>query len=99
MLLTILANTYWVWWVAQLIALAILIALFLRWRPKFLGRRTIGQMLSEALNSRAASIQEQLQAAERSRAEAARIREEAALEVTRAREQAQEIVARAEQTS
>lgn len=96
---TVLAHSYYLWWVAQLIALAILIFLALRWRPGFLGGRTIGETLNRSLDQRAASIKDQLQAAERSRQEAAKIREQTAQDVARARQEAEDIVRRAAQTS
>ncbi|HEX6508820.1 MAG TPA: F0F1 ATP synthase subunit B [Chloroflexota bacterium] len=95
----ILANNYIVWWIAQLVALAILVFLALRWRPGFLGGRTIGETINAALDARAAQIQDQLEAAERSRQEAARIREQTARDVAKAREESEEIVRRAAQTS
>lgn len=94
-----LANDFWLWWLAQIIAIAILVFLFLRWRPGFLGKRTVREALGSALQARENGIREQLEAAERSRQEAARIREEAAREIEDARRQAQEIVTRAGQTS
>lgn len=94
-----LANDFWIWWIAQLVAIAILVILFLRWRPGFLGKRTVREALGAALQAREDSIREQLEAAERSRQEAARIREQSAREIESARQQAQEIVARASQTS
>jgi F-type H+-transporting ATPase subunit b len=94
-----LSGSYIVWWVAQLVALGIIIFLILRWRPGFLNGRTIGQTVNGTLDSRAAQMQEQLEAAERSRQEAARIREQAAQDVARAREEAEGIVSRAAETS
>lgn len=94
-----LANDYWVWWLAQLVAIAILVVLFLRWRPGFLGKRTVREALGAALAARENGIREQLQAAERSRQEAAAIREQANRDIEQARQQANDIVARAQQTS
>lgn len=94
-----LANDYWIWWLAQVIAIVILVVLFLRWRPGFLGKRTVREALGAALAARENGIQEQLQAAERSRQEAAAIREQANRDIEQARQQATEIVSRASQTS
>jgi F-type H+-transporting ATPase subunit b len=87
----VLANNYWVWWIAQLIAVAILVALFLRWKPGFLGGRTIGQTVGAALDARKAQIEEQLAVAERNREEAERLREQVRLDVEHAREEAERI--------
>jgi F-type H+-transporting ATPase subunit b len=97
-MLAALADSYLLWWIAQVIAVAILVLLFLRWRPNFLKRRTLGETLGAALDARAARIQEQLEAAERSRREAARIREQAQADIVEAREEEREILARAEKT-
>lgn len=94
-----LSGNYIVWWIAQLVALAIIVFLALRWRPGFLKGRTIGQTVGGTLDARAKQIQEQLEAAERSRQEAARIREQSAQDVARAKEEAEGIVARAAATS
>lgn len=94
-----LAHNFVVWWAAQLVSIAILLYFVLRWRPGFLGGKTIGETLTDALDARAAAIEEQLQAAQRSREEAERIRAESAREVEAARQQASEIVSRASQTS
>lgn len=94
-----LANSYWVWWLAQIVAIAILVFLFLRWRPGFLGKRTVREALNAALQARENGIREQLEAAARSREEAARIREQSERDIEQARLQANEIVARAGQTS
>lgn len=94
-----LASNFWVWWLAQIVAIVILAILFLRWRPGFLGKRTVREALSAALAARENGIREQLQAAERSRQEAAAIREQANREIEQARQQANEIVTRASQTS
>jgi F-type H+-transporting ATPase subunit b len=99
MFVAVLANNYYAWWAAQVIAIVILVILFLRWRPGFLGGKTVGETLAAALDAREQSIQEQLSAAERSREEAARIREQSARDIEQARLQAQDIVTRAEQTS
>ena len=90
-----LSGNYIVWWVAQVVALALIVFLVLRWRPGFLGGKTIGQTVNSSLDSRAAQIKEQLEAAERSRQEAQRIREQSAQDVARAKEEAEDIVARA----
>jgi F-type H+-transporting ATPase subunit b len=95
----ILADQYFVWWAAQVIAVAILVFLVLRWRPKFLRGRSIGETLDGALEAREEQIHAQLAAAEESRKEAARIREEAARDVEEARGQADQIVERARHTS
>jgi F-type H+-transporting ATPase subunit b len=94
-----LSGNYIIWWVAQLVALALIVFLVLRWRPGFLGGKTIGQTVNSTLDSRAAQIQEQLEAAERSRKEAERIREQSAQDVARAKEEADGIVRRASETS
>lgn len=94
-----LADQYFIWWGAQVVAVAILVYLALRWRPKFLGGRTVGTTLTAALDRREEQIRDQLQAAERSRQEAARIREEAQQDIVRARAEAEHIVSRAHQTS
>lgn len=99
MLAAALAGSYFVWFGAQVVSLAIVLYFILRWHPSFLGGKTISQTLNAALETRANQIQNQLEAAERSRQEAARIREESAAEVTRARTQADEIVDRAKHTS
>jgi F-type H+-transporting ATPase subunit b len=94
-----LSGNYIVWWVAQLVALALIVFLVLRWRPGFLGGKTIGQTVNTSLDNRAAQIKEQLEAAERSRQEAERIREQSAQDVAKAKEEAEGIVTRAAQTS
>src|SRR5437763_16823020 len=94
-----LANNLIIWWIAQVAAVAILVGLFLRWRPGFLGGKTIREMTGQALDSREQQIKEQLEAAQRSREEAARIREESERDLEQARHQADEIVARAGHTS
>jgi F-type H+-transporting ATPase subunit b len=94
-----LANNLIIWWIAQVAAVAILVALFLRWRPGFLGGKTIREMTGQALDSREQQIREQLEAAQRSREEAARIREESERDIEKARHQGDEIVARAGHTS
>jgi F-type H+-transporting ATPase subunit b len=94
-----LAANLIVWWIAQIAAVAIIVALFLRWRPQFLGRRTIGETFNQALDARSASIREQLEAAQRSREEAERLHAEAQQDVERARQEAREIVERASHTS
>jgi F-type H+-transporting ATPase subunit b len=94
-----LSGDYIVWWIAQLVALALIIFLVLRWRPGFLGGRTIGDTVNGILDARAAQIKEQLEAAERSRQEAERIREQSAQDVARAKEEAESIVVRASETS
>jgi len=95
----ILAHNYLVWWGAQLFALAVLIFLFLRWKPAFLGGKTVGQTLGDALDARNAQIKDQLEAAERSRQEAARIREQSQRDIEQARTEAAQIVERAHSTS
>ncbi len=95
----VLSGEYFLWWGAQLIAIAILVWAFLRWRPGFLGGKTIGNTLGAALDARENQIRVQLEAAERSRQEAARIQAEARQEIEQARAQAAEIVQRTQQTS
>lgn len=99
MTIAALAGDYFIWWGAQVVAVAILILLALRWRPGFLGGKTIGSTITGLLDAREAQIQEQLAAAERSRQEAARIREEAQHDIEKARSEGREIVRRAQQTS
>lgn len=94
-----LAGIYPLWWLAQVLAIAILVYLFLRWRPGFLKGRTIGETLGAALDARENQIREQLEAAQRSRDEAARIHEQSQEEMAQARKDGEEIVARASQTS
>lgn len=98
-ILASLAGSYALWFVAQLIALAIIVLLIVRWRPGFLGKRTIGETLGAALDARSAQIQSQLEAAERSRREAEEIRAQSRRDVERAREEARVIVDRAQETS
>jgi F-type H+-transporting ATPase subunit b len=98
-LLATLSGNLIAWWVAQVLAIAILVILFLRWRPGFLGKRTVGEMASSALDAREAQIQHQLEAAQRSREEAERIQQAAVQDIERARAEGQEIVARAHTTS
>jgi F-type H+-transporting ATPase subunit b len=90
-----LADSYLIWWGAQVVALAIIVWLILRWRPKFLRGRTIGQTLNDTLQVREDQIRAQLQAADESRKEAARIREEAAKDIAQARAEADDIINRA----
>jgi F-type H+-transporting ATPase subunit b len=97
--LAALSSNYLVWWAAQLVAVAILIFLFLRWRPKFLGGKTIGETLGQALDNREDAIREQLDAAQKSREEASRIHELSQKELATAHEQSEVILKRAEQTS
>jgi len=94
-----LAHDYLLWFGAQLVSIAILVFFIVRWRPGFLNGKTIGRTLTSALDTRAAAIEEQLGAAQRSRDEAARIREGAAQDIADARVQAEDIVNRAAQTS
>lgn len=95
----VLANNFYIWWAAQVAAILILVILFLRWRPGFLGKRTIGEVLGSALDTREEQIQYQLEAAQRSREEAARINEESQQEIAQARQDGQDIVSRAALTS
>src|SRR5438270_12357470 len=88
-----------IWWLAQVIAVAILVILFLRWRPGFLGGRTIGETLNGALDARSNAIRDQLEAAQRSREEAERLHAEAQKDVERASDEARQIVERASHTS
>jgi F-type H+-transporting ATPase subunit b len=99
MLATTLASNIVIWWIAQLVAIAILVALFLRWRPGFLKGRTIGETVGALLDAREAQIQEQLEAAQRSREEAARIQQQSEQEIAQAREEGKTIVERAATTS
>lgn len=93
-----LANNYIIWWIAQLVAIAILVYLFLRWRPGFMGGKTIGETMGGALDTREGQIRSQLDAAQQSRDEAERIHSESQREITEAREQSEQIVARASET-
>jgi F-type H+-transporting ATPase subunit b len=95
----ILAHNWPIWWVAQVIAVSILIFLFLRWKPGFLHGRTIGQTVGATLDAREEQIRAQLSAAEESRREAARIREQAAADIEKARQESEQIVSRAQHTS
>lgn len=96
---TTLSNNY-VWWlIADVIAIVILVWAFLRWRPGFLGKQTIGQTVNRLLDARAEQIRSQLEEAQRSRDEAARIRDQSAAQIEQARKQAEDIAARAAQTS
>jgi F-type H+-transporting ATPase subunit b len=99
MSIAVLADQYLLWWAAQIVAVAILVYLALRWRPKFLKGQTVSGTLNAALDRREAQIREQLEAAERSRRDAARIHEEAQQDIVRARGEAEQIVTRAHQTS
>lgn len=104
MTLAILADssnfgTYVLWWAAQVAAVAILVILVVRWRPGFLGGKTIGTTMGSALDSRAAQIQTQLEAAERSREEAARIQAQAQADIEHAHSEAEAIVSRAQETA
>lgn len=94
-----LAGNVYLWWAAQLVAIAILVLLFLRWRPKFTGRRTIGEIVGSLLDAREAQIRQQLAAADEAREEARRLHEEAQQDIERARGEAEEIVTRATRTS
>lgn len=96
---TVLANNYPFWWIAQLIAISILVFLFLRWRPGFLGGKTIGETLGSALDERRAQIDDQLAAADRSRQEAERLRAQTQADIERAHQEAQHIVSGAQHTS
>jgi F-type H+-transporting ATPase subunit b len=97
--LATLSGNFFAWWIAQVIAIAILLFLFLRWKPGFLGGRTILQTMGAALDSRSEQIQHQLEAAERSRHEAERIQAAAQQDIVHAREEAEGIVTRAQTTS
>jgi F-type H+-transporting ATPase subunit b len=94
-----LSSSYLWWWGAQLVSVAFLIYLFLRWRPGFLGGRTIGETLGAALDARKAQIDEQLKVAERNREEAERLRAQVLQDVETAREEAQKIVAGSSRTA
>jgi len=94
-----LANNYWLWFIAQILAVALLVFLLLRWRPGFNKGKTIGETLEGLLDARAKSIQIQLEAAQQSREEAARINERSESEREKARQEAEEILTRATQTS
>lgn len=94
-----LSSDYAIWLIADVVAVAILVWAFLRWRPSFLGGRTIGQTVNRLLVDREDQIRTQLDEAQRSREEAARIREQSAGQIDQARREADEIVARAAQTS
>lgn len=95
----LLAQNLIFWWIAQVAAVAILVILFLRWRPGFLGGRTILETMNRSLDARSDAIREQLEAAQRSREEAARLHEEAQRDVQHARSEAEQIVDRAAHTS
>lgn len=95
----VLADQYVFWWIAQLVAVFIIVILVVRWRPGFLSGRTIGETLRTTLDARAEQIQHQLEAAERSRQEADRIRKEAETDISKARAEAEDIVSRASHTS
>lgn len=94
-----LAHSYIVWWAAQVVAVAILVYLFLRWRPGFTGKKTVGETLAGALDYREGQIRAQLEAAQQSRDEAAQIHEQSQRDLDRARQEADTIVSRAAQTS
>lgn len=87
------------WWIAQVLAIAIIVLLILRWRPGFLGKRTIGETFNSALDAREENIRDQLEAAQRSREEAERIQQAAQQDIERARAEGREIVERARSTS
>lgn len=94
-----LAARYIIWLAADVVAFAILVLAFVRWRPGFLRGRTIQDAMNQALQAREDQIRVQLQAAERSREEAARIRAESERDIAQARSEADTIVARAADTS
>jgi F-type H+-transporting ATPase subunit b len=94
-----LANNLVVWWIAEIAAIAILVYLFLRWRPGFLRGRSISQTVNQMLDARAEQVRTQLEAAQQSREEAARINEQSQQEIAQARQESEEIVSRAAQTS
>jgi F-type H+-transporting ATPase subunit b len=98
-LLATLSGNLIAWWLAQVLAIAILVILFLRWRPGFTGKRTVGEMVNSALDAREENIRDQLEAAQRSREEAERIQQAAAADIERARVESREIVERARSTS
>jgi F-type H+-transporting ATPase subunit b len=87
-----LSSSYIVWWIAQLVAVAILVILFLRWRPGFTGGRTVGELLGSSLDARRDSIDEQLRIAERNREEAERLRAQVREDVENAHHEAERIV-------
>jgi F-type H+-transporting ATPase subunit b len=95
----ILAHNWPIWWVAQVVAVGILVYLILRWKPGFLKGRTIGTTLGATLDAREEQIRAQLSAAEESRREAALIREQAVTDIENARHTAEQIVSRAQHTS
>ncbi|MGI8826307.1 MAG: F0F1 ATP synthase subunit B [Chloroflexota bacterium] len=97
--LSALAQDIPIWFVAELLAVVIVIFLVLRWHPGFLGGRTVKDTVNQALEQREDQIREQLSAAQRSREEAERIREESKKDIARAKEEAGAIVARASTTS
>jgi F-type H+-transporting ATPase subunit b len=99
MTIAVLADNYFLWWGAQIVAVAVLVYLALRWKPGFLNGRSIGGTITDVLDRREAQIRDQLEAAERSRQEAARIREAAQQDIAEARAEAELIVSRAHQTS
>lgn len=93
-------SQYYIWWfVAEVAAVAVLVWFVGFRRFEGLGNQTIAQRVKGVLDARANNIQEQLQAAERSREEAARIQQQAARDMEQARQQAEDIVTRAGETS
>ncbi|MGH2449427.1 MAG: F0F1 ATP synthase subunit B [Chloroflexota bacterium] len=95
----VLANSVYLWWLAQVLAIAILVYFFLRWKPKFTGGRTINQLVGSMLDARQSQIEAQLESAEKSRQEAARTREASQQEVEQARVEAETIATRAVSTA
>lgn len=96
---TALASDRLIWFIAELLAFVLIAAVILRWRPSFLGNKSISATLSDSLDRRAGQIDEQLSAAERSREEAAKIRAQSEQDIARAREEGRQIVGRAGSTS
>lgn len=87
-------------WLSELIGFLLLIAFFVFKRfGKGENRRSIAETISRILDARAARIDEQLRAAEESRAEAQKAHEEAQAEIAHAHEESEAIVARAESMS
>jgi len=94
-----LSGTYLAWLIADVIAIAILVWAFLRWRPGFLRGSSIREAANRMLEVREQQIRTQLEEAQRSREEAARMREQSASQIEQARREAEAIVERARHTS
>jgi F-type H+-transporting ATPase subunit b len=87
-------------WLSELVGFLLLIAFFVFKRfGKGEKRRSIAQTVAGVLDARAAKVDEQLRAAEESRAEAQKAHEEAQAEIARAHEESKAIITRAESMS